>query len=456
MAPQHFFYRAGFGVAPGTNTSLAVRETLAQSAMNKPIAVVEPVDAEDLRLHGMSPDERKQALQKSRKTVLQLNQAWLAQMTDAKTCLREKMTLFWHDHFACRTPFAPLAQKQNNMLRQQALGSFRELLLSVAKDPAMLQFLNNQQNKKDSPNENFARELMELFTLGRGHYSESDVKEAARAFTGWAFNPMTTDFLFRPRQYDDGVKTFRAKRGRWGGEDIVDMLLEDKQTARFVVGKIWNSFVSDQPPEPEIAEVLATDFFRSGYDITLLMKSIYTSSWFYETRFRASRIKTPIELLAGILIQTGGRFREDVAPLFIQRALGQVLFYPPNVGGWPQGLEWIDSSSLTFRLSLPGMLFSEGETDFQAKDDGDANNVNNEFRGRNLTLMVNWNKLTDVFTKPSVAQTIEAISSMLLARQPSASHTSRVLRWVNTASTDEEVVRNAYLALMSLPEYQLC
>lgn len=456
MAPQHFFYRAGFGVAPGTNTSLAVRETLAQSAMNKPIAVVEPVDAEGLRLRGMSPDERKQMLQKSRKTVLQLNQAWLAQMANDATCLREKMTLFWHDHFACRTLFAPLAQKQNNTLRHHALGSFRQLLQAIAKDPAMLQFLNNQQNRKDSPNENFAREVMELFTLGRGHYTEEDVKEAARAFTGWAFNPMTTDFLFRTRQHDDGVKTFRGQRGRWGGEDIVDMLLEDKQTARFVVGKIWKSFVSDQPPEPEIAEALAADFFRWDYDIARLMESLYTSSWFYENRFRASRIKTPVELLAGILVQTGGRFQEEVAPLFIQRALGQVLFYPPNVGGWPQGPEWIDSSSLTFRLSLPSLLFSERETDFQAKDDGDANNLTNGFRGKNLALAVDWKKWADVFTKQSTAKTLEAISAVLLARPLFASQTARALRFVETARTDEEVVRQSYLALMSLPEYQLC
>jgi uncharacterized protein (DUF1800 family) len=244
---KHFYNRAAFG-APLTSIkksfqspSVAIKDGIA----NKPIQVIEQPDRD---YEGMKPSESeiKEALKKNKEAQITLNTAWFKQLTDPQVVFREKMTFFWHDHFACRTRNAFLAQQQNNTLRTHALGKFGDLLVAVSKDPGMLQFLNNQQNRKDSPNENFAREVMELFTLGRGNYTEADIKNAARAFTGWAFNPLTGEFLFRTRQHDFGPKTFRGKSGNFSGEEIIQMILEDKQTASFITNKICSFFAGDE------------------------------------------------------------------------------------------------------------------------------------------------------------------------------------------------------------------
>ena len=167
-------------------------------------------------------------------------------MINSEAQLREKMSLFWHGHFACRVMNIYFQQQLLDIIRENALGNFGDLLHEVSKSPAMLSFLNNQQNKKQHPNENFAREVMELFTMGRGNYTEEDVKEGARAFTGWGFN-LQGEFVYRPFQHDNGKKTFLGKTGNFDGDDIIDILLEQKQTAKFISQKIYKYFVNDTP-----------------------------------------------------------------------------------------------------------------------------------------------------------------------------------------------------------------
>jgi uncharacterized protein (DUF1800 family) len=213
----HLSNRVAFGSSLSEftkHTSQSSAQFLTQSSKQKLLRVVEKPEIQPSEMSNASEENRKKLFQKFRKETIQLNVAWTKQMTSPEVAVREKMTLFWHDHFACRTQVAYLAQQQNNAIRKHALGSFKDLLMAVSKDPAMLQFLNNQQNKKDSPNENIAREVMELFTLERGNYTEVDVKNAARAFTGWGFNPLTGEFIFRPRVHDEGSKEFRGKRGK--------------------------------------------------------------------------------------------------------------------------------------------------------------------------------------------------------------------------------------------------
>lgn len=402
-----------------------------------------------------SEEGRKKKFQKSRLEIIQLNVAWLKQMASDEVFLREKMTLFWHDHFACRIQIPYLVQQQNNVIRKHALGSFRDLLMAVSKDAAMLQFLNNQQNKKDSPNENFAREVMELFTLGRGNYTENDVKNAARSFTGWAFSPLTGEFVFRWKIHDEGVKEFRGKRGSFTGEDIISMVLADKQTARFITEKIWNYFVSTDVKDEAIISALASEFYRSDYDIEKLMKSIYSADWFYVPRFVGNRIKSPVELLCGIQTHTGGSFEDASSSVFAQRALGQILFYPPNVGGWPSGKEWIDSSSLTFRMSLPSILFRNAETDFQAKDDGDVNNLTNNVKKLKITFTVNWNAVASQFLKGSAPNTLQSVESFLLTRPTTSENKKLIEQYVSNSGGDLEFIKRAFTGFMSLPEYQL-
>jgi uncharacterized protein (DUF1800 family) len=185
-----------------------------------------------------NPELRKKIREQSRDDIKTMNIRWLENMINSEAQLREKMSLFWHGHFACRIQNSFFQQELLHIIRTNALGSFADMLRAVSKSPAMLQFLNNQQNRKSHPNENFAREVMELFTMGRGNYTENDVKEAARSFTGWAFNA-PGEFVFRKFQHDDGSKTFLGKTGNFDGDDILNMLLENKQTANYITKKIF-------------------------------------------------------------------------------------------------------------------------------------------------------------------------------------------------------------------------
>ncbi len=254
------------------------------------------------------------------------------------------------------------------VVREHALGNFGDLLSAVSKTPAMLQFLNNQQNRKQHPNENFAREVMELFTMGRGNYTEQDVKEAARAFTGWGFDG-DGQFVFRERVHDEGEKTVLGKTGRFNGDDMLKILLEHRETARYITRKIYRYFVDDVQIDEDRVQTLSGKFYQSGYDIASLMKEIFMSDWFYDTQHVGGRIKPPVELLVGLRRTIPMEFEREETMLLFEGLLGQVLFYPPNVAGWPGGRSWIDSSSLMFRLRLPQVILYSQELNARPKRD---------------------------------------------------------------------------------------
>src|SRR5665213_402250 len=248
---KHLWARAGFGMRFGDLQTLknvpithAVKNLLSEGVA-QPIHVVQG-DADYTALIKGDVTARKMFAQQQRQQEKDLNLAWVNQMSITDRPLQEKMTLFWHNHFACRTINAWFAQQLNNIQRENALGNFRTLLVQVSESPAMLQFLNNQQNHKGHPNENFARELMELFTIGRGNYTETDIKESARAFTGWGFKP-GGEFVMREFFHDDGQKTFIGKAGNFTGDDIINMLLEKKETARFISNKLYKYLVNEVP-----------------------------------------------------------------------------------------------------------------------------------------------------------------------------------------------------------------
>ena len=456
---KHFFNRAGFGMYPEKTTSSsstdipdlierASREKSIQVLTGDPDEIYPAKERDDL-------DKKKNRKLQIRQSLTALNTEWINQMKDPALVVREKMTLFWHDHFACRTKNPFLIQQQNNTIRKHALGNFGDLLTAVSKDPAMLQFLNNQQNRKDSPNENFAREVMELFTLGHGHYTEADVKNAARAFTGWAFNPKTGQFVFRSRAHDAGTKTFRGKTGDFSGDDILSMILEDPATAKFIATKLWLYFVNPKETQPEIIDELSQSFYLSGYDISLLLRQILEQPLLTKG-ITAARIKSPIELLMGIQIHTAGEFQNPHHLLFLQKVLGQVLFQPPNVGGWPKDEGWIDSASLALRISLPGPLLKSSQAEFDAKEDGDANAVNHTLdQSKRLSFMVNWEKLSNLFTRNTAKETIETIENFLLAKATSASNRKSMQDLAGKSTDDREFIKNAFTGFMSLPDYQL-
>jgi uncharacterized protein (DUF1800 family) len=385
---QHLLWRSAFGPMAESAASL---DTVSQKDLwallvktsSKPVEKIEVTknpaddymmganaDSKEIQKTIKDPEQRKKMREKSRDDLKTMNLKWLETMINSEAQLREKMSLFWHGHFACRTLNSFFAQELLHIIRSNALGSFADMLKAVSKSPAMLQFLNNQQNKKLHPNENFAREVMELFTMGRGNYTETDVKEAARAFTGWAFNAQG-EFVFRKNQHDYGSKTFLGKTGNFNGDDILDMLLENKQTANYISKKIYRYFVNENVNEQN-QQWLSNRFYSNNYNIGKLLDDIYRSSWFYDEKNIGTRIKSPIELLAGIRRLLPMQLENEQSQLLFERALGQVLFYPPNVAGWPGGKNWIDSSSLMLRLRIPQMLSANDALDIRPKTDDDV------------------------------------------------------------------------------------
>lgn len=465
---QHLFARAGFGIAPQElkdyeNMSIkkAVKFLLTNAKEDKPLAVVnlektEVVKKKVLRnileMKGLSPELIKESLQENRAQIGELNYQWLNKMTIEKASLRERMTLFWHGHFACRARQALLVQQQNNVIRTNALGNFGDLLLAISKDPAMLQFLNNQQNRKKSPNENFAREVMELFTLGRGNYSEKDVKEAARAFTGWGYD-FQGQFVFREKFHDAAEKTFQGKTGNFSGEDILTIILQNPKTATFICTKIYRYFVNDVP-NTTIIDNLSQRFYHSGYNIEALMEEIFTSNWFYEPQNKGTRIKSPVELLVGLQKNFNLSFSRKEPVLFIQKALGQVLFYPPNVAGWTGGKNWIDSSTLLTRLRLPENIFKSALVQLTIKDEGDADTDYLSKKVDTLKATIDWHNFQSIFVGESAANVLQKIESFLLIQPLSPAQRALILHQVNHQD-GVDLAKNIALMITSMPEYQL-
>ncbi len=294
---------------------------------------------------------------------LELRTWWVAEMLSTPSPFTERMTLFWHNHFATsqqKSRSATLMYRQNVLLRKYATGNFAAMLREVGKDPAMLIYLDGAQNRKGAPNENFAREVMELFTLGEGHYTEQDVKEAARAFTGWSLDGDTGEFRFRRAIHDDGVKKVLGQEGRFNGDDMITLLLQQPATGEFVVGKLWRELVSPEPDNGAV-KTLAGHWRAANYEIKPLLRDMLLSDAFWAPENRAVLVKSPVDLVIGSLRQF--RFSvEDPAPFaVILRQLGQDLFNPPNVKGWPGGNAWLNTTTLLARKGFLNRLFRADE-----------------------------------------------------------------------------------------------
>jgi len=466
---QHLFQRAGFGATPaqvrefGEKSHEKVLKFLLKDAekINQLAIVDEEVGMimkkENIRnmleMKELPAQEIKEQMKIQREKLTDLNFLWVKNMVSGESMLREKMTLFWHGHFACRIRQPLLTQIQNNVMRQNALGKFGDLLLAISKDPAMLQFLNNQQNRKKSPNENFAREVMELFTLGRGNYTEKDIKEAARAFTGWGSNPKG-EFVFKTNQHDDGEKTFQGKTGNFKGEDIIKIILENPKTSTFICAKIYRYFVNENA-ENQIVEKMAKRFRSSDYDITDLMEYTFKSDWFYLPENIGTRIKSPVELLVGLQRNFGIDFQQKQSVLFVQKALGQILFYPPNVAGWSGGKNWIDSSTLMTRMKLPEIIFKDSEITFKPKDDGDVNTENLSKKIKQMQANIDWTGFQNSFPMENSQQLLAILEAYLLPRPLSSQQKSMILS-KSEGKSDIGLIQNIAQSIASLPEYQLC
>lgn len=452
---MHLYYRAGFGCsyADAEKTAhhsieIMVRNHFKNATANKPILAAQFLYPENFR--SLIGDE-KRAVQKEKDQQKQnLNVAWLTRFSDPETELRERLTLFWHGHLACRVDNPMQMQELNNIQRNFALENFKDLLLAVSKSSAMLDFLNNQQNKKNHPNENFAREVMELFTIGRGNYTENDVRESARAYTGWQHDK-DFKFVFNLKNHDSGSKSFMGQVGTFTGEDIIDILLSKPATARFLATKIYSYLVNDTPNQQQISE-LADIYYKSNYHTGELVKHILTSDWFYTSQNTGTKIKSPVEFIA-ILNKTFNISYTDPKSLFyLQQLLGQTLFNPPNVSGWAGGKAWIDTSSLLFRMKIPSVILNSGLIEFQGKHDPEEEALialqkkTPSAIQKKISSIVDWGVILNSFPE-SISQS-ELITYFLPAGMNKTQRSSML-------SPDRADLKGVILELISTPEYQL-
>ena len=363
----HLMRRAGFGV---TRSELEEYSTRSYEDL-----------VEDLLHPERFPDVEEDVLQRYYTTLvgedaLQTWTArWIYRMINSKRPLQEKVALFWHHVFATawsKSEHTSSMVRQIESFRRNGLSDLRTILVALSKDPAMLYWLDNSENHKTDPNENYGRELLELFTMGVGNYMERDIKMAARAFTGWTFaqpiplypyGQSPAEFLYREDDHDGGVKTFLGETGRFNGEDIVDIIVRQPSTARFICRHLYNFFVADEPQvpawnetppqDPEAIDALVEAYFDSGGELRSMLRVLFNADFFKEARFR--KVKSPAELVVGTVKLTGAhRFPEPGLLKLYEAAsvMGQHLMNPPTVEGWHTGKEWIDGGTLNARVNF--------------------------------------------------------------------------------------------------------
>ena len=363
----HLMRRAGFG---------ATRDDLERLAGQGYAATVEQL------LHpGSQPDLDMDELYRylpqaeSSFVGLHVQTDWIYRMANTRRPLREKVALFWHHVFATAMSKVEQSSQMANqvaLFRKHGMGNYRDLLVELARDPAMIFWLDNQDNHKGAPNENWGRELLELFSMGVDNYTENDVYECSRAFTGWTFEPSLPSqpygqfpwvFRYRPEDHDGGVKTFLGQTGRFNGEDIIDIIVRQPACPTFVCRHLYNFFVAEEPQvpawnieppgDPDAVEMLARTFVDSGYEIRPVLRVLFNSDFFKEAAFR--KVRSPVEIVVGALKLTGGLEVPDpdwgTIGLEPQR-MGQYLINPPSVEGWHTGKEWINSGSLMNRVNF--------------------------------------------------------------------------------------------------------
>ena len=423
---SHLYRRAGFG---------ADYDTLQAAIPNGPTSIV------DAWLGSSTPDFAEQ-MNRVAKSVVATNSAeglaawWAYRMLHSPRPLAEKLTLFWHSHFAtsiAKVENVRLMFDQNETLRRHASGDFQALVQAISRDPAMLIYLDSNTNRKAHPNENYARELMELFCLGEGRYTEHDIRELAKCFTGWEIR--REKFRFNRRQHDSGEKSLLGSKGAFSGEEAVQVVLRHQATPEFIVGKLVTFFVFDEPsPPPTLIAPLARQLRRDDLNLHSVVRRILTSNLFFSEYALGRKIRSPAELCVGL-----PRCLEATADMYLlstaMGAAGQKLFQPPNVKGWPGGRAWINSSTLLARSNFVTQMFEHERTKFTAGTISD---------------------LLAAYDLDGAGQLIDWLTVLFL---PVEMHSDarRTLADVWNASQDDKqhAFKNVVAALSTLPEFQL-
>lgn len=379
---------------------------------------------------------------------LQARAWWLYRMVYSPHPLREKLTLFWHNHFAtsnAKVNNAGFMLGQYALMRRHALGSFATLLQEMSQDPAMMVWLDTSLSKKGMPNENYARELMELFSLGIGHYTEKDIREAARAFTGWEIRDGKA--AANGAQHDDGAKTVLSQTGKWTGSDIVRICLEQKAAPLFLAGKLYRFLVSESvPATPELLQPLAEQLRKTDFNFGDLVRTVLRSNLFFAPRIYRTSVKAPADFALGIIRALEGRLG-TTALAGVLEELGQNLFYPPSVKGWDGGQAWLNGQTLLFRQNLALALTSTEDGRFGRRTDPAA--LAHTYGKKSDAEIVDF--FLELFLQGDVPP---ASRVQLLQYQQQAHKQSLPAYWTTEDAADQRVRSLCHLVL-TLPEFQL-
>lgn len=399
--------------------------------------------------------------QEERRQGLEAQGWWLDRMFRTQAPLREKMTLFWHDHFATsmqKVKEPSLLYGQNVTFREHALGNFKKLTHAMAQNPAMMLYLDLQTSKKGKPNENFAREVMELFTLGQGNYTEEDIRQAARAFTGYDINRFQGTVSHSKRNWDDGEKTFLGQKGKFDGDGIIDVIFQQPQAASYLAMKLWEYFAYENPPQAAVEDLAKT--FRDGkFELVPLLREIFLSKEFYSPDCMANQIKSPVQFFIQMLKQLEVPSLPKGYALYVQSQLGQILFAPPNVAGWDWGKAWINTNTLLTRYQISGFL-CKGNDSAPSREMGKVKGFGNGLQRMAEAAYAgpDYDALAPRAMREDVETMVDALIQRLFQRTLSGNVRERFIAYASEKKgvvfTNQEVAELLHL-MMSTPHYQL-
>jgi len=476
----HLLNRVGFGGPPAeigkltdlghdaALSSLLDYENIPDPTPAPTWAVPDLGRAERLRaLQQLTPEARRQAQQAEQRTeferITELRGWWLNRMATGPRPFQEKMVLFWHGHFA--TSFEKVRDayymwRQNELFRRLATDYWLRLLIEAGRDPAMLIWLDQAQSRKPHANENYARENMELFSLGEGHYTEKDVTEAARALTGWSLDRNADRFIYRPAFHDDGIKTVLGLTGNLDGEDVMAQIVRQPQSAIFITGKLWNYFAG-QMPSLELNNALADVFRANANYFKPFLRIMFRSEEFYDASVIRNQVKSPVQWL----VSTARVLQCDLPPAFISaamlRSLGQDLFAPPNVKGWDGGIAWITTNTLLGRYNdaatlVQGTTQQLSASDFARKPGGPGGAKLEKAAQR---VHIGGVDVEKILTADELADKDKLVASLQhrLLQSTLSNEQEQVLQgYLDSHSMlNDADVRDVIRLIMSTPEYQV-
>jgi uncharacterized protein (DUF1800 family) len=482
---KHLLWRAGFGGTPAQvrmvadwGPERAVGHLVRfEGAPEHPVAdrafesnIIVPLTPQQVQAYRQAQREqnevvieqfrRRRQMQQAtdRRQILAMQKWWLERLIESPRPLEERMTLFWHSHFATSyrtTENSYHMFMQNKLFRENAVGNFGELLFRIIRDPAMIAYLDNNESRRGAPNENLARELMELFSLGEGGYEESDIKEGARALTGYTF--VGNEFFFRQEWHDDGPKEILGKRGNLDGDGFVRAILGSRRCSEYVCMKLYEHFVATLPAprDPDyramtgVIERMARTMREHRYDLAPVLSELFQSEHFYHQRFRGERIKSPTELVVGAVRSLNTPVRSLSVLNDAMDLMGQRLFFPPNVSGWAEGRSWINTSTLFTRQNIMNFLLT-GKTPSGFDPLADIETFDPD------PLLADLAR-ADPGAERDATRVIEYIGRFMLPRPMTPAQRRTLTAFVdNTGGRVTPAVLTGLLVLISaMPEYQL-